>query len=53
MTHRYFGSVQSDATNVAKYPPLRLFSRLARKLDTGDRIVVIILGNNTSTAVPL
>lgn len=49
LTHRYFGSSQSDANNVAKYPPLRMFSRLARKLDTGDRIVVIILGNNAGT----
>ena len=44
MAHRYFGSCQNDS--VPYYPPLRLRTRLARKLDTGDRIVLIILGKN-------
>lgn len=47
MAHRYFGSAQPDSPY---FPPLRLRSRLARKLDTGDRIVLIILGNNTATS---
>ena len=47
MAHRYFGSCLQDM-NVF-YPPLRLRTRLARKLDTGDRIVLIILGKNTKT----
>lgn len=49
MTHRYIGSATNDSQN-AGYAPLRLFSRLSRKLDTGDRIVVIILGKNTGTS---
>lgn len=46
MAHRFYGSAQMDA-NSPGFPPVRLRSRLARKLDTGDRVVVIILGNNT------
>lgn len=44
MAHRFIGSPQGDSTNY--YPPLRITSRLARKLDTGDRVVLIILGVN-------
>lgn len=46
MAHRFIGSPQGDANNY--YPPLRITSRLARKLDTGDRIVLIVLAENTS-----
>lgn len=50
LAHRFFGSVQSETTGTTPgYPALRLRSRLARKLDTGDRIVVIILGNSTTS----
>lgn len=48
MAHRFYGSAQLDASTHG-FPPVRLRSRLARKLDTGDRVVVIILGNNTGT----
>ena len=48
MTYRYIGSCQPDTPS---YPALRMFSRLSRKLDTGDRVTLIILGNNTSTSV--
>lgn len=47
MSHRFIGAPVSDTPY---FPPLRIFSRLARKLDTGDRIVLIILGNNTATS---
>ena len=50
MAHRFIGSAQFDneSTNAQPgFPALRLSSRLARKLDTGDRIVLIILGMNT------
>lgn len=53
MAHRFIGSAQYDATNIAVqpgFPALRLSSRLSRKLDTGDRIVLIILGSNTATS---
>lgn len=46
MTYRYIGSCQPDTPY---YPSLKMFSRLSRKLDTGDRITLIILGNNTSS----
>lgn len=44
MTHRFIGQAQGDVNNY--YPPLKITSRLARKLDTGDRVVLIILGHN-------
>lgn len=47
MAHRFYGSALQDGAQPG-YPPLRLRSRLARKLDTGDRIVAIILGTNTA-----
>lgn len=49
MAHRFYGSPQIDGTSALGFPALRLSSRLARKLDTGDRIVVIILGTNTNS----
>jgi len=30
------------------YAPLRISTRLARKLDTGDRIVYLLIGRNTA-----
>lgn len=48
MAHRYYGSCQND-TSGPQYPPLRLFSRLARKLDTGDRVILLIIGENSGT----
>lgn len=48
MAHRFYGSAFSD--NSPYYSPLRLHTRLSRKLDTGDRIVVIILGRNTNSS---
>lgn len=48
MAHRFIGRPQ--ATNSGVTEQLRLFSRLARKLDTGDRIVMIILGTNTTAS---
>lgn len=53
MAYRFYGSAQHDnngpdATEIPTFPPLRLRSRLSRKLDTGDRIVLIILGRNMS-----
>jgi len=48
MVHRYVGLPLGDAAT--SYLPLHIKSRLARKLDTGDRVVLIILGKNTSTS---
>ena len=48
MVHRYVGLPLADSST--SYLPLHIKSRLARKLDTGDRIVLIILGKNTSTS---
>lgn len=49
MAHRFLGSPQPDNPNY--YPPQTLFSRLARKLDTGDRVVYLLLGSNTAPGV--
>lgn len=48
MVHRFVGATLNDGAT--SYKPYRLRSRLARKLDTGDRIVLIILGNNTANS---
>jgi len=49
MAHRFYGSPQREGSNITPgFPPLRLFSRLARKLDTGDRVILLILGENTN-----
>ena len=50
MVHRFYGSPTVEGSNLTPgYPPLRLFSRLARKLDTGDRVILLILGTNTNS----
>lgn len=49
MAHRYYGSAQHQLNSTTPgFPPIRLSSRLARKLDTGDRVILLILGTNTS-----
>ena len=48
MAYRYTGPPMADSST--SYPPIRVKTRLARKLDTGDRIVLIVLGLNTSTS---
>ena len=47
MVHRFIGNPLGDLST--SYPPVHVKSRLARKLDTGDRIILLILGQNTST----
>lgn len=47
MAYRFVGNLMSDSST--SYPPIRVKTRLARKLDTGDRICLIILGSNTAT----
>lgn len=47
MAHRYVGSPVHPSD--PGYAPLRVRSRLSRNLDTGDRVVLIILGTNTTT----
>jgi len=50
MAHRFIGSpTNAQVGNTPGFPPLRIRSRLARKLDTGDRVVVVILGSNAAT----
>lgn len=45
MAHKFIGTVQmADESN----KPFRITSRLSRKLDSGDRIVLVILGRNTA-----
>lgn len=58
MAHRYYGSPQIEYQQSSTpqtaltpgFPPLKLKTRMARKLDTGDRIVIIILGKNTAVS---
>ena len=54
MAHRFYGSALNDnnANNYTSptFPPLRLSSRLARKLDTGDRICLLIIGTNKASS---
>lgn len=48
MAHRLLGSPQNDDN--PGYLPSRISTRLARKLDTGDRIVYLLLGSNTGAS---
>ena len=48
MVHRFVGNPLGDLST--SYPPIRVKSRLARKLDTGDRVILLLLGQNTSTS---
>lgn len=45
LAHKFIGQVLEPQEN---NKPFRITSRLARKLDSGDRIVLIILGRNTA-----
>lgn len=46
MAHRYLGSPVENDTPY--FPAQRFTTRLARKLDTGDRVVYLFSGTNTS-----
>lgn len=48
MAHRYVGSPTNDANQTQK--TYKIKTRLSRKLDTGDRIILLILGTNTSSS---
>lgn len=48
MAHRFIGSPQEDVS--PGYLPAKISTRLARKLDTGDRIVYLLLGSNTGAS---
>lgn len=51
MAYRYLGSPEQEvagATGIRN--PLRFKTRLARKMNTGDRIILLIQGINTGTA---
>ena len=51
MAYRWLGSADQDGSNV--YPgrnPLFIKSRLSRRLQTGDRIIFLLIGNNTASA---
>lgn len=47
MAHRWLGSPEDNETPY--FPALKFSTRLARNLDTGDRIVYLFIGNNTSS----
>lgn len=51
MAYRFYGSPETEST---AYPtafrnPLKVKTRLSRRLQTGDQIIYLIVGNNTST----
>lgn len=48
MAMKFFGSPSQDS--VQQYQPLRIKSRLARKLNTGDSIILYLKGHNVSTS---
>ena len=48
MAMRYFGSPSLD--NETKFAPIRIKTRLSRKLNTGDSIVLYLKGYNVGTA---
>lgn len=53
MAYKYIGSPIADATT-SQAQPTKVRSRLARKLQTGDSIILYITGyNQATTAVPL
>lgn len=49
LAYKYYGSC-TGALNSGTRNPLSVKSRLARKLNTGDKIVLILQGNNTKNA---
>lgn len=49
MAMRYYGEPGQDATQAVKYSPsIKITSRLARKLNAGDRIILLIRAANSS-----
>lgn len=52
MAYRFIGSPENESTAAASgvRNPLRIRSRLARKLQTGDSIIFLLVGVNTGTA---
>ena len=54
MNYKYLGSPTGTGTStsaeVQQYQPFRLRSRLSRKLNTGDSVILFIKGLNQGTA---
>jgi hypothetical protein len=46
MAHRFIGTPVNTLN--PGYAPLRISTRLARKLDTGDRVIYLLIGRNTA-----
>ena len=51
LNYKFYGSTSSDTSQ--QYQPYKIRTRLARKLNTGDSIILFIKFNNTSTAQQL
>lgn len=49
MTYKFIGSPQTDAYNISKAYPTRVRTRLSRRLNTGDKIILFIKGKNEKT----
>ena len=59
MAHRFLGSPDIELPNVSETPtqvfrnPLKIKTRLSRRLQTGDSIIWLITGNNSAGVSPI
>lgn len=51
MAYKFLGSPSSDTQQSQQYQPQRVKTRLMRKLQSGDNIILFIKGNNPTTTV--
>ena len=52
MAYKFLGSPNNDF-NGQQYQPFRIKSRLSRKLQSGDQVKLILVGNNTSSTLTI
>lgn len=52
MAYKFLGSPNNDY-NGQQYQPFKVRTRLSRKLQSGDQIKLLIVGNNTSTSLTI
>lgn len=48
MAYKYLGSPSDAQASNQQYQPIRLKTRLSRKLQTGDRVILFIQGSNNN-----
>lgn len=52
MAYKFLGSPNNDY-NGQQYQPFRIKTRLSRKLQSGDQVKLLLIGNNTSTSLTI